>query len=58
MPTIRNHQEAHGIGQIEEQLSEQADAVQKLQGGESELDEEVAAAANASDSDLDDIIVL
>ncbi|WP_197081066.1 hypothetical protein [Gordoniibacillus kamchatkensis] len=58
MTTSRNHQEAHGIGQIEEQLSEQADAVQQLQGGESELDEEVAAAADASDSELDDIIVL
>jgi hypothetical protein len=58
MTTSRNHQEAHGLGQTEEQLNAQADAVRRLQGGESEIDEEVEAAAEASDSDLDDIIVL
>ncbi|MFC0216658.1 hypothetical protein ACFFK0_30115 [Paenibacillus chartarius] len=56
MTTSRNHQEAHGIGQIEEALSQQADAVQQLQGGESEIDREVAKAANESDSSLDEII--
>jgi hypothetical protein len=58
MTTSRNHQEAHGLGQTEEQLSAQADAVRQLQGGKSELDKEVEAAAEASDSELDDIIVL
>ncbi|AOZ91160.1 hypothetical protein [Paenibacillus crassostreae] len=40
MPTSRNHQEAHGIGQIEEQLQQQVNATNAIQGG-SEVDREI-----------------
>jgi hypothetical protein len=56
MTTSRQHQEAHGLGQIEEQLSAQAEAAVQIQGGENETDREVADAANRHSSELDDII--
>ncbi|AEI38926.1 hypothetical protein [Paenibacillus mucilaginosus] len=55
MATSRNHQGAHGIGQTEEQLNNQAQAAVQIQG-ESETDQEVLAAANREDSELDEII--
>ncbi|WP_426450757.1 hypothetical protein ACP26L_01805 [Paenibacillus sp. S-38] len=55
MATSRNHQGAHGIGQTEEQLNDQAQAAAQIQG-ESETDREVLAAANRQDSELDEII--
>ena len=45
MPTSRNHQGAHGIGQVEEQLNQQANAADTIQGG-SKTDHEIAKAAN------------
>ncbi|OPA81022.1 hypothetical protein BVG16_01355 [Paenibacillus selenitireducens] len=56
MPTSRGHQGAHGIGQTEKQLNNQAQAAAEIQGA-SELDQEVLAAANQHDTELDDIIV-
>ncbi|MNO95927.1 hypothetical protein D3C76_875840 [compost metagenome] len=45
MTTSRNHQEAHGIGQIEEQLQQQANAIDAIQGG-SETDRNIAKETN------------
>ncbi len=56
MPTSRNHQGAHGIGQVEEQLKKQANATDAIQGG-SETDREIANAANRdAHTSLDEII--
>jgi len=55
LATSRQHQEAHGIGQVEEQLNNQAQAAGNMQG-ESELDQEVISAANEEESELDEII--
>ncbi|TVY10267.1 hypothetical protein [Paenibacillus cremeus] len=54
MASSRNHQGAHGIGQAEEQLNAQAQAAQEIQGT-NEVDQSVLAAANQSDSELDEI---
>ncbi|WP_167747201.1 hypothetical protein [Cohnella luojiensis] len=54
MPSSRNHQGAHGIGQAEEQLNQQANAADAIQGG-SETDREIAKAANRdAHTSLDD----
>lgn len=45
IPTSRNHQGAHGIGQAEEQLNQQANAADAIQGG-NETDREIAEAAS------------
>ncbi|MEV5025289.1 hypothetical protein [Paenibacillus sp. LPE1-1-1.1] len=55
MTTSRQHQEAHGIGQIEEQLEQQIQAATKIQG-ESKLDQEIKSAANEHSSEMDEII--
>ncbi len=55
MTTSRQHQEAHGIGQIKEQLEQQIQAATKIQG-ESKLDEEIKAAAHEHSSEIDEII--
>lgn len=55
MATSRNHQGAHGIGQVEEQLNQQAQAATELQG-QNETDQEIQAAAHRQDSELDEII--
>lgn len=56
MPSSRNHQGAHGIGQIEEQLDQQANAADIIQGG-SETDREIAEAANRdAHTSLDEIL--
>ncbi|GIO14217.1 hypothetical protein J19TS2_37720 [Cohnella xylanilytica] len=44
MATSRNHQGAHGIGQVEEQLDDQIEAAVEIQG-ESEIDGEIERAA-------------
>ena len=55
MPSSRNHQEAHGIGQIEEQLQQQADAAKAIQGS-NETDREIAEAAKSDKhTSLDEI---
>ena len=57
MATSRNHQGAHGIGQIEEQLNQQAEAADTVQGG-NETDREIAQAANRdAHTSLDEVIV-
>ncbi|MDQ1911469.1 hypothetical protein RAC89_13595 [Paenibacillus sp. GD4] len=55
MASSRNHQGAHGIGQAEEQLNQQAQAAAEIQG-QNETDQEILAAANEQDSELDEII--
>lgn len=56
MPSSRNHQGAHGIGQVEEQLNQQAHAADNIQGG-SETDREIAMEANRdAHTSLDEII--
>lgn len=56
MPTSQNHQGAHGIGQVEEQLKQQANAIDTIQGG-SETDREIAKVANRdAHTSLDKII--
>ena len=55
MTTSRQHQKAHGTGQIEEQLEQQIQAAKQIQG-ESKLDQEIKAAANEHSSELDEII--
>lgn len=56
MPSSRNHQEAHGIGQIEEQLQQQADAAKAIQGS-NETDREIAEAAKSDKhTSLDEIV--
>ena len=56
MTSSRNHQGAHGIGQIEEQLNQQANATYAIQGG-SEADSEITKAANRdAHTSLDKII--
>lgn len=44
MTSSRNHQGAHGIGQAEEQLNNQAEAAVQIQG-ESEIDRSISQAA-------------
>ncbi len=57
MATSRNHQGAHGIGQIEEQLNQQADAADNIQGV-NETDREIAQAANRDErTSLDEVII-
>ncbi|MCL6603538.1 MAG: hypothetical protein K6T94_11735 [Paenibacillus sp.] len=56
MPSSRNHQEAHGIGQIEEQLQEQVNAAENIQGI-NETDREIAEAAKSDKhTSLDEIV--
>lgn len=56
MTTSRQHQEAHGSGQIEEQLNAQAQAAEQIQGL-NEADREVIATANREHaSTLDEVI--
>ncbi|CAM4190057.1 MAG: hypothetical protein E7L01_20095 [Paenibacillus macerans] len=43
MSSSRNHQEAHGIGQAEEQLNDQAEAAVEIQG-QAEIDRHIKQA--------------
>ncbi|MDF2959625.1 MAG: hypothetical protein K0S39_1360 [Paenibacillus sp.] len=54
MASSRNHQGAHGIGQVEEQLNNQAQAAADIQG-QNETDQEILAAANREASELDEV---
>ncbi|MFK7692776.1 hypothetical protein [Paenibacillus sp. HJGM_3] len=56
MTTSRKHQGAHGIGQIEEQLNQQAEAADAIQGG-NDTDHEIEQAVNRNPkTSLDEII--
>ncbi|UUZ82834.1 hypothetical protein LJK88_02050 [Paenibacillus sp. P26] len=55
MASSRNHQGAHGIGQVERQLNRQAQAAESIQGL-NEADQEILAAANQEYTELDEII--
>ncbi|CAM3553819.1 hypothetical protein [Marinicrinis lubricantis] len=48
------HQEAHGIGQIEEQLKQQAEAAESIQGI-NEADRDIAEKARQRESELDEL---
>jgi hypothetical protein len=55
MASSRNHQGAHGIGQTEEQLQQQADAAAMMQGV-NETDQSVERAAHRrSKTELDEV---
>ncbi|OCT11440.1 hypothetical protein A8709_07160 [Paenibacillus pectinilyticus] len=54
MTSSRGHQGAHGAGQIIEQLNNQAEAAEQIQGS-NKVDEEIQAAANVHSSELDAI---
>jgi hypothetical protein len=55
LTSSRQHQEAHGIGQIEKQFKNQAEAAEAIQG-ESDLDQKVVSLSREQDSELDEII--
>jgi hypothetical protein len=55
MPSSRNHQQSHGLGQIDEQLEAQVKAAASIQG-QSETDREALQAARREQSELDEII--
>ncbi|GIP40114.1 hypothetical protein J31TS4_33940 [Paenibacillus sp. J31TS4] len=55
MTSSRNHQEAHGIGQIEEQLARQAEAAEAIQGL-NEADEDILEAASREETELDELV--
>lgn len=56
MTTSRNHQEANGIGQAEEQVNRALNATYAVQGG-SEADREIMNEANRdAHTSLDEII--
>ncbi|WP_342574015.1 hypothetical protein [Paenibacillus sp. FSL M8-0142] len=54
MATSRQHQEAHGIGQIEDQLNDQMEAAEEIQG-QSKLDREIYKAARRDSDPLKDV---
>ncbi|WP_202916284.1 hypothetical protein [Paenibacillus mesophilus] len=53
MSRNKQQQEAHGIGQIEEQLAQQTEAAEEIIGG-SEADRKVIAASREQDSETED----
>ncbi len=55
MAQNRNHQGAHGIGQVEEQLNQQAEAAEAMQGI-NEADQELNQAAKQEKTSLDKLI--
>lgn len=55
MSKSKNHQQTHGLSQIDEQLNKQIQAAVEIQG-ESKLDQEIITAANEHNSELDEII--
>jgi hypothetical protein len=54
MTSNRGQQGAHGTGQIVEQLNNQAEAAEQIQGS-NKVDQEINAAANEHSSELDEI---
>jgi len=55
LTTSRQHQEAHGIGQIEDQLERRRKAAEAIQGVNG-TDADVAEASRRRDTELDEII--
>ncbi|WP_181438575.1 hypothetical protein [Paenibacillus sambharensis] len=55
MPTSRNHQGAHGIGQAEQQIKNQHQTAAAIQGT-NEVDKRVDKAAHRTETELDEII--
>ncbi|MDO3680263.1 hypothetical protein [Paenibacillus ehimensis] len=55
MASSRGHQGAHGIGQAEEQLANQADAAAAIQG-QSETDQDVLEAARQGQDEQEKVI--
>lgn len=55
MASSRGHQDAHGIGQAEEQLANQADAAAAIQG-QSETDQDVLEAARQGQDEQEKVI--
>ncbi|SDN70696.1 hypothetical protein SAMN04487897_104151 [Paenibacillus sp. yr247] len=55
MTTTSGQQGAHGTGQVEEQLNNQAQAAEQIQG-KNKVDQEIIAAANEHSSELDEVI--
>ncbi|WP_261306162.1 hypothetical protein [Paenibacillus andongensis] len=55
MTTNSGHQGAHGTGQEIEQLNNQAQAAELMQG-KNKVDQEIIAAANEHSSELEEII--
>ncbi|RAP75737.1 hypothetical protein [Paenibacillus montanisoli] len=55
MTTSRGHQGAHGIGQVEKQLNQQAQAAEEIQGSNA-TDQAVLEASNQHSEVLEEII--
>lgn len=55
MASSRGHQGAHGIGQAEEQLANQADAAAAIQG-QNETDQDVLEAARQGQDEQEKVI--
>ncbi|ACX65805.1 hypothetical protein MHI43_18185 [Paenibacillus sp. FSL H8-0457] len=54
MAKSKQQQEAHGIGQVEQQLNHQMEAAEEIQGT-SNLDREIKKAANRQADPLNDL---
>ncbi|MFD0694895.1 hypothetical protein ACFQZT_12385 [Paenibacillus sp. GCM10027628] len=55
MAKSKGQQKAHGIGQVEDQLNNQAQAAEEMQGL-NEADQHVIAAAQEESSELNEVI--
>ncbi|MCP3774551.1 hypothetical protein NLX71_14735 [Paenibacillus sp. MZ04-78.2] len=55
MASSRGHQGAHGVGQAEEQLANQADAAAAIQG-QSETDQDVLEAARQDQNEQEKVL--
>ncbi|WP_179090603.1 MULTISPECIES: hypothetical protein [Paenibacillus] len=54
MAKSKQHQEAHGIGQIEQQLNDQMEAAEEIQGP-SKLDQDIQKASHRQADPLKDL---
>lgn len=54
MAKSKQHQEAHGIGQIEQQLNDQMEAAEEIQG-QSKLDRDIQKASHRHADPLKDL---
>lgn len=54
MAKSKQHQEAHGIGQVEQQLNNQMEAAEDIQG-QSKLDQDVKKASQRPSDPLKDL---
>ncbi|WP_308635263.1 hypothetical protein [Paenibacillus silvisoli] len=55
MTTSRGHQGAHGIGQAEDQLNQQAEAAAQIQG-QNNVDQAILAASQERSSEMNEVI--